>query len=37
VYGEPFRVPKGSAGLVWGTARLEEALSAAEREARCSG
>lgn len=37
VYGEPFRVPSGTAGLEWGTARLEQALSAAEHEARCSG
>ncbi|UCF40854.1 MAG: lysophospholipid acyltransferase family protein [Gemmatimonadota bacterium] len=37
VYGEPFRVPRGSAGLEWGTAHLERTLSAAERKARCSG
>jgi lysophospholipid acyltransferase (LPLAT)-like uncharacterized protein len=37
VYGEPFRVPKGTAGLEWGTAHLEDALSTAEHEARCSG
>ncbi len=37
VYGEPFRVPTDSRGLKWGRARLEEALMAAEEEARCSG
>lgn len=37
VYGEPFRVSAGARGLERGTARLEQALSAAEHEARCSG
>jgi lysophospholipid acyltransferase (LPLAT)-like uncharacterized protein len=37
VYGEPFRVPPGSAELAWGTAHLGEAISQAEREAQCSG